>query len=130
MSTCQLAVLMIIGQEIIKAGVCNLPIDAIAALAGTCRSVVQSTFRLVKGLGLAVVTERRRRGRRSLTNLVRVVSSKWLMWLRRRGGFKNSNTTHSVVESTEQSRGFGASWQRYFRHYDPGDRVYACKAVT
>jgi hypothetical protein len=120
-TTCELAALKIIGEEVTKHGVCSLHIDAIAAIAGTCRSVVQEAIRLARTLGLVTVQERRRRGQRSLTNLVRIVSGEWLTWLRRGGGFRKANTTHPSVDSQQQPKGFGASWQRYYRHYDPAE---------
>jgi hypothetical protein len=120
-----------------KHGVCALHIDAIAAIAGTCRSVVQEAIRLARALGLVTVQERRRRGQRSLTNLVRVVSGEWLTWLRRAGGFRKSNTTHPVSKQQEQPRGFGATWQRYTSTTTPatsasatGGPEISCEEVT
>jgi hypothetical protein len=89
--------------------------------------VVQEAIRLAKALGLLTVQERRRKGQKSLTNLVRVISQEWLTWLRRGGGFRKTNTTHPISKQKEQPRGevthFGASWGRYYRHYEPGNRA-------
>jgi hypothetical protein len=38
------------------------------------------------------------------------------------GGFRKLNTTHPIDKQQEQPRGFGASWRRHFRHYDPADQ--------
>jgi hypothetical protein len=71
-----------------------------------------------KALGLLVVSERRRRGLPSLANLVRIVSAEWLTWLRRETNGQKKTTTHPDVSKQGQPAGFGASFQRYFRHYD------------
>jgi len=78
----ELAVLTVIARQCQRTGVCVLPIDAIAALAGVSRTVVQNAMRLSKRLGLLSVRERRIPGRKSLTNIVTVTSKSWLAWLR------------------------------------------------
>jgi hypothetical protein len=65
-----------------------LHIDAIAARAGVHRTTVQNALREAQGRGgepgrIAIITvqERRLRGQRSLTNIIRIVSRDWLNWL-------------------------------------------------
>jgi hypothetical protein len=77
-TTGEAAVLAVIARQ---PGKCALFIDAIAAMAGTCRSVVQSAVREAARLGLLRVTERRIPGRRSLSNLVEIISPEWLAWM-------------------------------------------------
>jgi hypothetical protein len=79
----QRSVLTIIAGEIKHHGVCDLPIDKIAALAGVCRTTVQTTLHEARRLFHIKVTERPQWGRKSLTNVVRIVSDEWLMWLKR-----------------------------------------------
>lgn len=83
-TTAQLAVLSVIGRECQKAGTCRLPIDAIAALAGTCRTTVQNTLRLARSLSLVAVQERRREGLRNLPNVVTITADTWGNYLLRR----------------------------------------------
>lgn len=78
----ELSTLSVIAREVQKRGRCELHIDAIAAMAGTCRTVVQSALRTARALGLVSVQERRRAGQRSLTNVVTVISAEWRQWLR------------------------------------------------
>ena len=78
----ELAVLSVIGRQCQRGGTCSLPIDAIAALAGVSRTSVQNALRQARRLGLLEVKERRRRGLRSLTNIVRVISKDWTAWLK------------------------------------------------
>jgi hypothetical protein len=81
------AVHRVIGNEVRKHGVCTLPIDAIAAMAGVHRTTVQNALREAQGREgrppIITVQQRRRRGQRSLTNIVRIVSPEWLTWLRK-----------------------------------------------
>jgi hypothetical protein len=58
-TTGECAVLSVIGWQIRRHGACSLPIDAIAALAGVCRTVVKRALRLARLHGLALVRERR-----------------------------------------------------------------------
>jgi hypothetical protein len=79
----QRAVLCIVAGEIKRHGVCDLPIDKIAALAGVCRTTVQTTMHEARRLGHIEITERPVHGRKSLPNLVQVVSREWLAWIKR-----------------------------------------------
>jgi hypothetical protein len=102
----EVAVLRVIGDEVMRHGACSLYIDAIAAMAGMHRTTVQNALRQARRLGLITVEERRPPGRRkSLTNIVRIVSEEWLTWLRRgprawatvlgSGSNKKLNTTNT-----------------------------------
>src|SRR5215212_6580155 len=79
----ELAVLRIVGDEVRQHSHCARCVDEIAARAGVCRSMVKNAIRTAARLGLVTVEERRREGRRSLPNVVRVVSREWLHWLAR-----------------------------------------------
>lgn len=54
----QRAVLFIVATEIKKPGVCDLPIDKIALLAGVCRTTVQTTMHEARRLNHIRITER------------------------------------------------------------------------
>lgn len=82
----QVAALTVIARHVQRGGRCELPIDAIAAMAGTCRSLVQSALRDARRLGLISVQERRRAGQKSDTNVVSITDGSWLAWLRLKGG--------------------------------------------
>jgi hypothetical protein len=69
------------GDEVLARGCCDLHIDAIAARAGVCRTTTQNALRMVRKLGMVMVEERRRRGQKSLTNIIRIVSAEWQSWL-------------------------------------------------
>jgi hypothetical protein len=91
--------LAVIGREIQRAGRCDLFIDAVAAMAGTCRSIVQSAVRAAKARGIIKVTERRIPGRKSLSNVVEIIDQGWRAWLAI--GFRKTNTT--VTESKNRT---------------------------
>jgi hypothetical protein len=103
-TTGELAVLTIIGRQCQRSGVCRLPVDAIAALAGVCRTVVKNALRQARPIGLVGVKERRVPGRRSLTNIVSIISGEWSAWLRLTIGVRNSTTTDNPVFYSETSR--------------------------
>ena len=68
----QLKVVLIVNDECRMHGRCSLPLDAIAARAGVCRSTVQNTVREAQRLGLITLEERRPLCQPSLTNIVRI----------------------------------------------------------
>jgi hypothetical protein len=77
------AVLAIVAGEVKHHGICDLPYDQIAALAGVCRTTVQTAMHEARRLGLINITERPRPGRKNLTNVIRIVTAEWLIWLKR-----------------------------------------------
>lgn len=79
----QRSVLCIVAGEVKRHGVCDLPIDKIGALAGVCRTTVQTTMHEARRLGHIKITERPMPGRKSLPNLVTITSVEWRTWLRR-----------------------------------------------
>jgi hypothetical protein len=87
----QRSVLYIIAGEIKRNGICDFPIDKIAALAGVCRTTVQTTLHEARRLGLIKITERPQRGRKSLTNVMEIISPTWRAWMRR-----GSLVTHPI----------------------------------
>jgi hypothetical protein len=96
----ELAVLTIVARQCQRAGVCVLHIDAIAALAGCCRTVVKNALRQARLLGLILVKERRIPGLPSLTNVVRIVSKDWIGWLKLGGGTGVRSATPTNSQSS------------------------------
>lgn len=80
-------VLALIAAEVARHGDCRLAVEHMAAVVGTCATVVRSAIREARRLGLLSVEERRRAGRRNDTNILQIVSALWAGWLRlgRRG---------------------------------------------
>jgi hypothetical protein len=79
----QRAVMCVVAGEVKQHGICRLPIDKIAALAGVCRTTVQTTMHEARRQGDIQIVERPRRGRKSLTNILKIASADWHAWLRR-----------------------------------------------
>jgi hypothetical protein len=77
------AVLCVVSGEVKRQGVCDWPIDKIAALAGVSRTTVQNALSWAQRLGHVMVEQRPMHGRKSLTNVVRVVSLEWRTWIKR-----------------------------------------------
>jgi hypothetical protein len=93
-TTSEQAALRVIADEMRRYGSCAMFIDKVAAIAGTCRTVVKNTLRKARALRLLTVEERRRRGQRSLTNVVRFLCTAWRHWINRRktGGIFSTTT--------------------------------------
>src|SRR5215216_319990 len=81
----ELAVLRIVGDEVRQHGQCDRCVDELAARAGVCRSLAKNAIRTAARLGLLTVEERRRDGRRNLSNVIRIISKEWTTWLVRGG---------------------------------------------
>lgn len=79
----QRAVLCVVAGEVKHNGVCDLPIDKIAALAGVCRTTVQTTLHEGRRLCHLKIVERPVPGRKHLTNLVEIASAEWQAWIKR-----------------------------------------------
>ncbi|MDP2330415.1 MAG: hypothetical protein Q8M19_06940 [Reyranella sp.] len=111
----QRAVLCIIAGEVKHHGECDLPIDKIAALAGVCRTTVQTTLHEARRLNHIRITERPVPGRKHLPNLIEIASAEWRTWLKRGPsahrpiGSKTLNlvsTTKNTDLNKEEERGF------------------------
>jgi hypothetical protein len=105
----QLATLRIVADEMRDRGSCQLPLAAIAARAGVGVTTARDAIRLAAGDGLATIMERRRRGGRSLPNIVRIISRDWLAWIARGGGSKKLDPTDTKHKTSQQN---GASADR------------------
>lgn len=92
----ELAALSIIAGEVKRRGRCELPVAAIAAMAGVCRTVVQNATREARRLGLIRLTERRHRGQASETNRIEIVAAAWRAWLRL-GGRVQKRAYHEEI---------------------------------
>ena len=77
------SVLCVVAGEVKRRGVCDLCLDKIAAIAGVCRTTARDALHEARRLGHVAIAERPRRGARSLTNVVRIVSKAWLQWIAR-----------------------------------------------
>ncbi|WP_236728841.1 hypothetical protein [Methylobacterium sp. WSM2598] len=81
----QLAVLGVMGDALRS----EMSVAEIAARAGVCIRTAQSALRLAERDGLLTITERPRKGAKSMTNVIDVTSREWHQWLshsrRRRG---------------------------------------------
>ena len=126
----------IVGDECRAHGCCTLHIDAIAARAGVHRTTVQNALREGQGRGespgipIISVQERRIRGQRSLTNIIRIVSREWSDWLRkgpRWPGEGVGSKRTAVKKSSITDTGL------FLRERPPWgipDGVYACEEVA
>jgi hypothetical protein len=115
----QRAVLCIIAGEIKHHGVCDLPIDKIAALAGVCRTTVQTTLHEARRLYHIKITERPVPGRKHLPSLIEIASPEWRTWLARGPsahrpiGSKTVNLVSTTKNTDRQKEAFvEEKWRR------------------
>jgi hypothetical protein len=104
----EVAALAIIAGEVKIRGRCELPIDAIAAMAGVGRTSVQNALRQARRLGLVSIEERRRRGQKSDTNVVLIIAPDWRAWLRL-GGDRVQKAEHHDYSRVSKLRKTGTT---------------------
>jgi hypothetical protein len=128
----QRAVLCIVAGEIKRHGICDMPIDKIAALAGVCRTTVQTAMHEARRLLHIKIIERPRPGRKSLSNIVEVISPEWKAWLRRgpsaaRGiGSKTMNLVSTTKNTDRKKEAFEEEKSRQWgqgTRYSPPDAL-------
>ncbi len=107
----ELAVLRIVGDEVAEHGNCDRTLGEIAARAGVCRALAQQAIRKAAREELLTIEERPQPGRKSLPNVVRIISREWRTWLERgpghRGegiGSRNSAPTARRISNLVESR--------------------------
>jgi len=129
----EVAVMRIVGDECRARGCCTLHIDAIAARAGVHRTTVQNALREAQGRegrqGIVTVQERRLRGQRSLTNIIRIVSRDWLNWLHK-GPSRSAMRVGSKCKAAKKSS--TTDIRLFLRGRPPWgipDGVYSCEEV-
>jgi hypothetical protein len=98
-------VLCIIAGEVKRCGVCDLPIDKIGALAGVCRTTVQTTLHEARLLGHIRIVERPVPGRKHQTNLVTIISGDWSAWITRQHRRIGSNILSTTKSTDRKERG-------------------------
>ena len=76
------AVLSLVAAETARRGDCRLSVGHMAAVVGVAETTVRNAIREARVLGLLTVEERRLTGFRNDTNVVRIVSPEWTVWLR------------------------------------------------
>ncbi|WP_342112025.1 hypothetical protein [Methylobacterium sp. SI9] len=95
------SVLAVVVREIASKGACELAVDAVAALAGVSRRMVQQALRIAHDTGLILIEERRRHGDRNRTNRITILSRELAAWVKRRagGGCRKTHPMSSEVQN-------------------------------
>jgi hypothetical protein len=119
----ELSVLTVVARQCQRTGVCTLPVDAIAALAGVSRTSVQNALRQARLLGLILVKERRIPGQPSLTNIVSIISKEWVAWLKLGVGFKKMSPTDNHFHSMGAKGSTGSRSSASMRHQKERQRA-------
>jgi hypothetical protein len=83
----------------------------VAALAGVCRTTVQTTMHEARRLNHIRITERPVPGRKSLLNLVEITSREWMRWLKRAPATAERTGSNSMkMVSTTKSPDRSKKW--------------------
>ena len=131
----EIAVMRIVGDECRAHGCCFLHIDAIAARAGVHRTTVQNALREAQGRGevpgspIISVQERRRKGQRSLTNIIRIVAREWSDWLRKGPRRPATGVGSNYTAAKKSSITDTGLFLRGTSPLDIPDGVYSCEEV-
>lgn len=96
-TTGEVAALSVIARQCQRSGSCSWFMDKIAAVAGVSRTTARNAIRQAQALGLITVQERRQRGWRSDSNIIRIVSREWLAWLKVGGCKKPMSTNTDLI---------------------------------
>ena len=88
-TTGELAVLRLVADEVRAKRHCALTMGELAARAGVGITTARNAIHEAAGHGYLTIEERRRDKRPNLSNIVRVISREWLVWIER--GRKNSS---------------------------------------
>src|SRR5215213_2820824 len=108
------AVLSAVAAEHRKRGDCRLTNKEIADVAGVSITTVKNALRVARALNLVAIEERRLTAFRNASNVVRIVSPEWRMWLRLGGGGKSvprSPTQLKISASAPRKRLWAAERQ-------------------
>jgi hypothetical protein len=106
-SECERAVLTIIAREVKRQSICDLSVGQIAAEAGVCVRTVQNAVAEGVRQGHVCREERPQRGRKNLTNILRIESVEWLAWIKRGPvGCKEYIATKIIDSKQEHARKF------------------------
>src|SRR4051794_16028502 len=106
------AVLAVIAAEHRKRGDCRLTNKEIADVAGVSITTVKNALRAARALkNLLTVEERRLTAFRNASNVVRITSPEWRMWLRLGGGGKSvpRSPTQLKISASAQRKRTGAA---------------------
>src|SRR5215213_9092185 len=109
------AVLAVVAAEHRKRGDCRLTNKEVADVAGVSITTVKNTLRVARALNLVSIEERRLTAFRNASNVVRIVSPEWRMWLRLGGGGKCVlclPTQLKIPASVQRNRTWAAEGQR------------------
>lgn len=82
-TTGELAALRVVADAARDRRQCSQTIGEIAARAGVCATTARNALRQAARLGLVTIQERRRDRRPNLSNIIRIVSREWMLWIER-----------------------------------------------
>lgn len=102
------AVLSVIALEVAKRGDCRMTVGHVASVAGVSETTAKRAIREARAQGIITVEERRLRAWRNDSNIVSIVDTAWIAWLRigRKGGDQLMTPTNNKDSSKGSKNGF------------------------
>ena len=97
------AVMAVLRDEVRRRGFCSLPNAKIAAIAGVCITLVKRAMRVARANGLIRVQTRRVERNRNLPNVVTIIASDWIDWIKCRRRAKGGGGTKVTATETHSS---------------------------
>lgn len=111
---CERAVLFIVAREVKHHGICELSVGQLAAEAGVCPRTVQNAVAEAVRQRHLCREERPQKGRKNLTNILRIVSREWLAWIERGPiGCNVCTATKSTDSKKEEQSRFDTDRPRF-----------------
>lgn len=120
-TTGEIAALTVVARECQRTGSCDWFMDRIAAVAGVSRTTARNALRQAQRLGLITRQERRLTAWRSESNIIKIVSGEWLLWLGIGGGRKKQLTTNNSFKNNSISSGETSKKLAKFRFRSRGE---------
>ncbi|MGO9772643.1 MAG: hypothetical protein ACLPSW_24445 [Roseiarcus sp.] len=102
-TTGELAVLRLVADEVRTKLHCTLTLGELAARAGVGITTARNALHEAAGHGYLTIEERRRDKRPNLSNVVRIVSREWLVWIER--GRKSLSAGRGNADASASQRG-------------------------
>jgi len=96
------AALSVIADRCKSRGFCDMTVPEIARVAGVGHTTVQNAIRKARSKECSHISvrERPQAGGKNLPNIIKIICSSWLGWIKRAIGFKRLNTSETTVKNS------------------------------
>lgn len=103
----ELSTLRIVADEVRDHNGCALFLAEIAARAGVCVTSARRAIKIAANLGLVTIQERRQDKRPNKSNIVRVISREWALWIERQKARKSKPQKQMRLREHQRTEAVG-----------------------